>query len=465
MIAYPKGSYFLIFTQLCESFSFFGMRTLLVLFMIQKLGYESSGAIGIYALYTTLINLGGLAGGYCGDRILGFRNAVILGSVFIGCGHMSLTFEDSPFLFHLGLSCIIVGSCFFGVNMKALFGQLYREDDPLRESGYTLYYTGINFGGFSAAIACGYAAQIYGWHAGFGLAGLGMLIGLMLLMKNRALLQDKGEAPHGVSLYKKLFCGASGLAGIGTCMLLLQAHDFIIPILPIIGVAMVAGMLYLARNNPNFVRILSLCGFVGLYLIFFLVEDLMGTFLMIFCENQVNRQFGGIEIPSSALVAVNPLTIILLGTLFAHFMRNFSAGQTVQSMMRKSGIAFILLGTAFGILCLGMFFPDSSGLVFLPYVIMSFALIAIGELFIAPPLFAYCSMSIPSSLTGQAMGLLAIGRSYASLSSGILGQAIVQSKLGREAEIFAWLALILFVIAGCLVLGAGVRSKMLSRQM
>lgn len=447
MTAYPRGSYPLIFTQMCESFSFFGMRTLLVLFMIQKLGYTDSDAIGLYALYTTLINLGGLVGGYCGDRILGLRGAVLLGGLFILCGHLCLAFEESTFLFHLGLSAIVVGSSLFGANMKALFGQLFPDNDVRRESGYTLYYTGINVGGFSAAVICGYMAHIYGWHAGFGLAAVGMLAGLIVLFKNKT---QVGNAPVGTPLHKKLICCLSGIVLLGLCLVFFQVHHIIIPILPFLGLTMVSAVLYQLRHHTSFTRILTLCGFIGLYLVFFMFEDLMGSLLMMFCENQVNRQILGLEIPSTALVAINPLTIMICGTLFAYFAK---PNQTLEGMLKMCCIAFVLLGLSFGMLFLGSIFLDDLHLVPLSFVIVSFVLIALGELFIAPSLFAFCSSSMPSNLTGRAMGLLTIGRSYASLLSGMLGQFIIQHDIGIDAGLFFTIAILLFIMAGSLVFG------------
>ncbi len=451
MITYPQGTYLLIFTQLWERFSFYGMRTLLVLFMIQQLQYDNAAAIGIYALYATLVNLGGLVGGYCGDRILGLRTAVFFGGILIGIGHLCLTLESQPLLIYLGLSFIIVGSAFFVANLKALFGFLFSVGDKRRDSGYTLYYTGINCGGFIAAIACGFVAQMYGWNAGFGLAALGMFLGLCLLYKSRHLLLNKGDAPEGISVYKKGICVAGSLLMVFACMLLLQSYELVTPILSPLGILMVGYILYGLRNHAAFKRILSLCGFIGLFVLFFMVEDLMGSLLIIFCENKVNRLIGGIEIPSTALVAMNPLTVIVFGTLFTLVVSRFST-QQAQGMLKTNSIAFVLLGTAFGFLAFGTQFTADAGLVPLSYVLLSFMLIAFGELFIAPTLYSYCSSTTPLALQGQMMGLLTVGRSYASLLSGMLGQAVVNTQTQGESNLFAITAIVSIAIAGCLAL-------------
>lgn len=443
----PKGAFLLIFTQLWESFSFFGMRTLLVLFMIQKLGFPDTDSIGIYALYATLVNLGGLLGGYCGDQIFGLRRAVFLGGLFIASGHICLSIERDESLFYMGLSCIIVGSSLFSPNLKALFGRLFEKEDPRRESNFILYYTGINAGGFSAAILCGYVAQTYGWHAGFGLAAIGMFTGLAFLFKSRRIIAHLGNTPYQATGLLQFAVGIVSIALVAVVMALLQYQQAVSILLPALGICLAARVLYQLKSNPAFNQVLTLCSFIFCYLAFFIVEDLMSTVLILFCENNVDRMVGGFEVPSTALVAINPLTIIFLGGVFAFFAKKNKKVLTIRSMLKMNSLAFLLLGAAFCVLFLGSFAINAAGLTPLPYVIASFALIAIAELFIAPSLFAYCSQSMPYALSGLAMGMITFGRSYASLFSGMLGKAITQSTLVAEPSFFGTTAL------GCLAIG------------
>lgn len=457
MNSQPKGIYLLIFTQMWERFSFYGMRTLLVLFMIQKLNLGNAEAIGVYALFTTLVNLGGLAGGYLADRILGLRSAVFSGGTLIGIGHLCLSMEGSTSMFFLGLSLIVVGSALFSTNLKALVGQLYEENDPRRGSGFTLFYAGINLGGFLAAVSCGYVAQIYGWHAGFGLAALGMFLGLGVLFKYCYLLMNKGDTPASVPRRTSLVCMGSILALVILLVLLIQNHEFLLPILPMAGLILISVVIYRSRNHEAFQKILSLCGFICLYMGFFVIEDLMGSLLMVFCENKVDRLVGGIEIPSSSLVAMNPLTIIIIGPLLAMMMRRFKTNQQAESVVRMNSFAFMFLGLAFGILYLGTQNIDSAGLVPILYVVICFALIAIGELFIAPTLYSYCSAIAPLALKGQMMGLVVLGRSYASLLSGMLGKAVVTSRTYGESDLFAMTTLVALSLSIILILAINYR--------
>lgn len=453
MNSQPKGIYLLIFTQMWERFSFYGMRTLLVLFMIQKLNLENAEAIGIYALFTTLVNLGGLAGGYLADRILGLRSAVFSGGALIGFGHLCLSMEGTSSMFFLGLSLIVVGSALFSTNLKALVGQLYEENDSRREAGFTLFYAGINLGGFLAAVSCGYVAQSYGWHAGFSLAALGMFIGLGVLFKYCYLLKNRGGTPPNISRRAAILCKGSLLASVILLVLFIQNHEFLLPILPIAGLVLISIVIYRSRNHEAFQKILSLCGFISLYIGFFVIEDLMGSLLMVFCENQVDRLVGGFEVPSSSLVATNPFTIIIIGPLLALIIRRIKTNQQAESVVKMNSLAFLFLGLAFGILFVGTQSMSSTGLVAIQYVVICFALIAMGELFIAPTLYAYCTAIAPSSLKGQMMGLVVLGRSYASLFSGMVGKAVVTSHTYGESDLFAMTAMIAFFLSAILAIG------------
>src|SRR5262249_16053523 len=150
-----------------------------------ELGYSDEKAFGLYALYTTLIELGGIGGGIVADRYLGLKRSIVLGGITIALGHLSMTVPYSEFTFFLGLGLIVLRTSLFRSNVAAFLGHFYDENDPRREAGYTLYYTGINIGGFLATIGCGIVGEMYGWHAGFGLAAIGMLLGLIVLFLGR----------------------------------------------------------------------------------------------------------------------------------------------------------------------------------------------------------------------------------------------------------------------------------------
>src|SRR3954449_1056572 len=180
----PRALPTIFFTEMWERFSYYGMRALLVLYLVNALGYERANALEVYGLYTGLVYLSPLLGGWLADRYLGNRKAVLIGGITMALGHFAMAFEP---LLYLALGLLIAGNGFFKPNMATLLGSLYRENDPRRDGGFTIYYMGVNLGAFFGPIVCGYLAESprWGWHYGFGAAGIGMVFGVAMYLAFR----------------------------------------------------------------------------------------------------------------------------------------------------------------------------------------------------------------------------------------------------------------------------------------
>lgn len=412
---HSKGVYYLSFIQLFESFSFFGMRSLLILYLIKELAYAENHAIILYTVYTALIEAGALIGGYCGDRILGFRSAITFGAIFIGMGHLALLFGGNNSFFFFGLSLIIVGSTLFRCNLKALFGSLYEKNDPRKERGFTFLYTNMNIGGFVAAIICGYVAQHYGWHYGFGIAATGMLLVIICLLHRSyffvSIQKEAFSEPNKCcSLLPVFFIIIFLCIFLGILLSFYQVLNLIL--LPLTAGSFIFLVLRLCRKIPSNQRI-QLIGCLGLLIIFFMVEELMGSLLMIFCDLYIDLNIFNIKIPCTALGAINPLIILLIGPLLS-----FLGTQYLSGLILRLAIAFLFLGIAFAILY-GSLINHSSAL---PHVILSFSLIALGELLLVPAVFSYCSSIAPSKEGGLTMSIVAMAFALGSLCSGQISQ-------------------------------------------
>lgn len=402
----PRALFLFAFTQLWESFSYYGMRALLVLFLIGQLKVAEGDAYAIYGLYTCLVELGAFLGGIIADRLTGLRSAVVLGGGCITIGHLLLTYADYEPLFFLGLGAIICGSMLFRGNLKALVGSLYQEGDRRREGGFTLFYIGINLGGFAAILLCGYAAQIYGWHIGFGLAALGMLFGMgVFLFKTKTTLTDNLKTTSLVILM--LAAGATGCGFLLTHANLAQILLFPVAL---ISMALLVRTLWRMVSRE---QAWSLIGLLGLLIVYFTFEELMGSLLIVFSENQVDRMFLGWEIPSTVLLATNPLVIICGGPLLSLCLQSRGIGLSL-----RLGIAFLLLGGAFALLYGAAINQATTAL----QMILSFAAIAAGELFLVPAVYAYCSEVSPVARRGFMMGVVTLAFALASLLSGQMGQ-------------------------------------------
>src|SRR3989304_828591 len=172
---HPGGLPVLFFTEMWERFSYYGMRALLVLYLVGSLDYSRADALALYGMYTGLVYLTPIAGGWLADRYLGYRKAILVGGIVLAAGHFAMAF---PSLLGLALGLLIVGNGFFKPNISTLLGTLYREHDPRRDGGFTIFYMGINLGALASPLVAGTLGQKIGWHWGFASAGVGMLFAL-----------------------------------------------------------------------------------------------------------------------------------------------------------------------------------------------------------------------------------------------------------------------------------------------
>ena len=236
VVGHPKGLFVLFLAEMWERFSYYGMRALLIFYLIQHWLFEESKAYVIYGAYTALVYIAPVVGGFLADRYLGQRKAVLFGAVLLTLGHFFMAFEGTggqsdPMInvFWAALALIIVGSGFLKANISVLVGQLYPRTDMRRDPAYTIFYMGINVGAATASIICGFLGQTYGWEYGFGLAGIGMLIGLIFFIVGKPLLLGKGEPkdPAKIAGGKEWLIYGAGLGMVGLCWAAIQYQDLV----------------------------------------------------------------------------------------------------------------------------------------------------------------------------------------------------------------------------------------------
>jgi len=430
--AQPRALYLLNFVSMWECFSYYGMRVLLVLFMVHELHYEDGQAFGLYALYTTLVEFGGVLGGLAADRYLGLKRSIVCGGVTIALGHLCMVLPDSQLSFFLGLGLIISGTSLFRSNVAAFLSEFYEENDPRRDAGYTLYYTGINLGGFLASILCGIVGEVYGWHAGFGLAAIGMLAGNIALYMGRKMLQDKGEIAQPIQ--NANLVSVAGLAATALVSgVALYFYFYVMPLFPFVA----AGLVYYIYRQIKGSVSTGMQGFgrLGLYLVFMVIyygcEEQLGSSLVLFAERHVNREtlFG--SIPAASLVTFNPLTILIIGPFVAYLLQKIRLDG-----LNKIGLSFTFLGAAFGLLYAGGMFLTISQEVSLGYAVGSIVLISIGELLIGPTVYVTASEVAPKALQGLVMGTVTLAFSLANLFSGFLSQMMAVGETDNSLEVY-----------------------------
>ena len=202
ILGHPKGLFVLFFAEMWERFSYYGMRALLIFYLTKHWLFSDGQANLIYGAYTSLAYITPVLGGYLADRYLGQRKAVLFGAVLLTIGHMLMAVEGDGGqgsaainVFWAALAFIIVGSGFLKANISVIVGQLYPRTDVRRDSAYTIFYMGINVGAFIGTLIAGYLGETYGWSYGFGAAGFGMLLGLVVFVWGKPLLMGRGESP------------------------------------------------------------------------------------------------------------------------------------------------------------------------------------------------------------------------------------------------------------------------------
>ncbi len=428
---------------------------LLVLYLYEQLSMTEADSIGIYALYTSLVELGSILGGYLADRYFGIRNSIFFGGVMIAIGHVILSFfGDCENTILISLAFIIIGSTFFKTNIKTLLGLYYNENDPRRAKGFTAFYVGINIGALLATALCGNVAARYGWHAGFSLAAFGMFCGLLVLLCSNHILGNKGSSPANISIIHQFSLYAICISVIPVLVFMFKQKDIVFPLLPLVAIAVISSIAYQVKECTATEKknMLTLLGLVGLFIIFFAFEELMGSMMMIFLERYVDHMVFGFSIHSSSMTLSNPLSIILIGPLVSRVIS--------LNISRNIGIAFLFLTAGFLTLVIGISHTESGRLIPMIYPISCFGLIAIGELFIAPIVYSFCTEIAPSFCKSMLMGGVMIGQAYASLASGTIAQLVVGADHNQQTVGFYQYFFILAVIISLsIALLCGIMSK------
>ena len=257
-LGHPKGLYMLFFAEMWERFSFYGMRALLIFYLTQHWLFSDGESTVIYGAYGSLVYITPVLGGWLADRYLGQRKAVLFGGILLTLGHLAMAVEGDggqtdPAInvFWLALALIIVGSGFLKANISVMVGQLYRLTDPRRDAAYTIFYMGINVGAAAGTILAGYLGQTIGWAYGFGAAGIGMFVGLVVFVLGKGALRGAGEAPALLGRSKEMTIYAAGIGAVAVMWALIQYREVIQTLLIVSGIALLGYVLFQAFKLPK----------------------------------------------------------------------------------------------------------------------------------------------------------------------------------------------------------------------
>ncbi len=427
---HPKGLYTLFFTEMWERFSYYGMRALLILYMTRQILYGDTQAYGIYAAYTALVYATPFIGGAIADQILGYRRSIILGAVLMSIGHFLMAIESEVFFF-TALGFLIIGNGFFKPNISSMVGGLYEHGDKRRDGGFTIFYMGINLGAFLSPLACGLLGELLGWHYGFGLAGVGMVLGLIIFLRGQKnISKENGAPPNPESLKKPLFAGLNKeiLVYIGTFLiiplitLLVWNYHLMSYILTPFVIVVFGGLIFMSLKFPKVEReriwVILILTFFSIA--FWALFEQAGSSITLFTENNVNRDVLGLIIPTSVFQSVNPLFIILLAPIFASLWVALAKRNREPNTTIKFALGIILLGAGFGIFVLGADFAGKDGLVPVIFLLLGYLLHTTGELCLSPVGLSMVTRLAPLRLVAMVMGAWFLSSSMAQHLGGTI---------------------------------------------
>ena len=463
VFGHPIGLYVLFFTEMWERFSYYGMRAILVLYLtattgnmensaLSGLGWDEKSALALYGWYTMLVYIMGIPGGIIADKWIGRKRAVRIGAVLLVLGHSILAFEQS-WAFYSGLGLIISGVGMLKPNISTMVGGLYKEGDIRRDKGFTVFYIGINSGAFLAGIIVGTVGEVYGWRYGFGLAGIGMLFGLLQYQFGQKYLVHVGNKPNIKSkkenvdigqLFRKLLTSSIQLSIfiillIVSVLIPLQyiSTDRIGYIFLFVFISFVAALMMMIYKELN-TRVekdrylVLLLSFI-LVIIFWGAFEQAGGLMNVYAKTNTDRLVSlftySYEIPASWFQSLNPLFIIIFGTPVALYWTRVRLQKSHESSsLFKIAVGTVIMGLGFVFMVFAVMEYERLGKSAIYWLVLAYLFHTIGELCASPVALSFITKLAPlkysSLLMGAYFAILGLGNKLA----GILGES--SSKYG-----------------------------------
>lgn len=435
----------LFFAEMWERFSYYGMRALLIFYLTKHWLFSDEESGVIYGAYTALVYITPVLGGYLADRWLGQRKAVLFGAVLLTFGHFLMGFEgsggsDSAALnmFWLALSFIIVGSGFLKANISVMVGQLYPITDVRRDGAYTVFYMGINLGAALGSLLCGYLGETYGWSYGFGAAGVGMLLGLVVFVLGKPLLLGRGE-PANPELLRRKTAGlplewllyAIGIAAVVVVWGLIQYQAVIGWLLGAAGFILITYVLFTAvtkldRDARD--RIFAAMFLIIGSILFWALFEQAGSSLNLYTDRYVARG----NVPASMFQSINAIYIVLLAPLFAGLWTWLGRKGLEPSTPAKFGMALIQLGAGFLVLVIGSALGGEGAKTAVIFIFLIYLLHTMGELCLSPVGLSAMNRLAPAHMASLIMGTWFFASATGNFAAGLIAAATGSEKASGD---------------------------------
>lgn len=429
LFGHPRGLFVLFFAEMWERFSYYGMRALLILYMTKSLMYEEEVASWKYGAYTGLVYATPLFGGMLADRFLGYRKAIILGGILMALGHFAMVITH-PFFFYGALALLIAGNGFFKPNISTMVGKLYAQDDPRRDGAFTIFYFGINLGAFFSPLVCGLIGQTYGWHYGFGLAGIGMIIGLLVFQKGTKYLGDHGLPPRPEAMREPFVAGVPKIWALYIGILLFLPVAAVLVYQPKWVQVIVPGIALLFLGYIGYEMARSSAAershiAVILILVFFSITfwacfEQAGSSMTLFTDAHVDRHLLGWEVPAAVFQSVNPGFILLLSIPFAAMWTWLGRKKMNPSSSLKFALAIIQMGAGFVAMVIAAKEAAAGEKSAIGWLILAYFLHTTGELCLSPVGLSMVTKLAPARLAGLLMGAWFLSNAFANVIGGMI---------------------------------------------
>ncbi|MDI6807645.1 MAG: peptide MFS transporter [Candidatus Eisenbacteria bacterium] len=439
-MGHPRGLRTLFFTELWERFSYYGMRGILVLFLVDAMrggfAMSTATAAALYGLYTSMVYLVALPGGWIADNLTGQRNAIFTGGVIIACGHFSMAIPTT-YTFYQGLIFIIIGTGLLKPNVSAIVGGLYPEGGARRDAGFSIFYMGINIGALFGPLICGYLGENINWHYGFGAAGVGMVLGLIQYRLGYKYFHTVGVMRHEdkekkARAVRKLAMGVGFLLVVIAILAILRLSllkftiqefarglGYFVAVLAILYFSMIVFLGKLENAEKKRIGVIFFL-FIGAAL-FWAGFEQAGSSMNLFAERLTDRVFFGWEMPASWLQSVNPIFIIVLAPIFGWLWVALASRKREPSIPVKFFLGLLLLGAGFLVMAWGSLYASSGGPGVSPmWLVVTYFVHTLGELCLSPVGLSSVTKLAPKRLVGQMMGTWFMGAALGNLIAGLV---------------------------------------------
>ncbi len=463
VLGHPRGLFVLFYAEMWERFSYYGMRALLVLYLTKHWLFGDGQANLIYGAYGSLVYITPVLGGLIADRWLGQRKAVLFGGVLLAFGHGLMAVEgsggpDDPTInvFWLALAFIIVGSGFLKANISVIVGQLYRMTDVRRDAAYTIFYMGVNVGAALGTILVGYLGETIGWAWGFGLAGIGMVLGLIIFVVGRPSLKGRGEPPVALARPRELTLYGVGVAAVAVIWMLIQFQNVIQNLLIVSGIALLGYTLYEAIKLPKEARerMFAILFLIALNPVFWGLFEQAGGSLNLYTDRYADRQ----GVPTSLFQSINPIYIVLLAPLFAGTWQWLGARGLEPSAPAKFGLALVQVGLGFLVFVWGAASVGAATLTPVIFIFLIYLLHTTGELCLSPVGLSAMARLSPLHLASFIMGAWF----YMSAVGGFVAGKIGEATGGESGVMSKELTLSIYGQIGWVAIGIGIAVLLVS---